>query len=113
MMMFRKIQLSQKKPRRKRIRRWTPMIIVAQPPEKKRANRKETVSKNSLPVRRKKAVATNSVNRRTVPENKDIKSPKKPESTSEEVKISEAAAKNGKQRKHGCCCWCRRRNPSL
>ncbi|CAN6976794.1 unnamed protein product, partial [Brassica rapa subsp. trilocularis] len=27
--------------------------------------------------------------------------------------ISEAAAQNGKQRKHGCCCWCRRRNPSL
>ncbi|KAG5385758.1 hypothetical protein IGI04_037228 [Brassica rapa subsp. trilocularis] len=97
--MFRKVQLSQKKPWRKRsqnasnskepggcsrIRRWTPMIIVAQPPEKKCTNRKETVSKNSLTVRRKKAVATNSVNPRTVPENKDIKSQKKPES--EEVK---------------------------
>ncbi|KAH0906495.1 hypothetical protein HID58_038322 [Brassica napus] len=57
MMMFRKVQLSQKKPWRKRsqkasnskepgglwmIRRWTPMIIVAQPPEKKCTNRKET-----------------------------------------------------------------------
>ncbi|CAF1980992.1 unnamed protein product [Brassica oleracea var. botrytis] len=96
--MFRKIQLSQKKPRRKRIRRWTPMIIVAQPPEKKRANRKETVSKNSLPVRRKKAVATNSVNRRTVPENKDIKSPKKPESTSKPrtKKIQEETKKSTK-----------------
>ncbi|KAG2326928.1 hypothetical protein Bca52824_009656 [Brassica carinata] len=54
-----------------------PMVTVVQPPEKKRANKKETVSKNSLPVKTKKAVATNSVNPRTVPENKDNKSQKK------------------------------------
>ncbi|CAN7023469.1 hypothetical protein IGI04_023838 [Brassica rapa subsp. trilocularis] len=54
-----------------------PMVTVVQPSEKKRANRKETVSKNSLKT--KKAVATNSVNPRAVPENKDNKSQKKPE----------------------------------
>ncbi|KAG2265272.1 hypothetical protein Bca52824_072351 [Brassica carinata] len=93
--MFRKIQLSQKKPRRKRSQKASNSI---EPGEKKRANRKETVSKNSLPVRRKKAVATNSVNRRTVPENKDIKSPKKPESTSKPrtKKIQEETKKSTK-----------------
>ncbi|KAL0721245.1 hypothetical protein Bca4012_035844 [Brassica carinata] len=54
-----------------------PMVTVVQPSEKKRASRKETVSKNNLPVKTKKAVATNSVNPRTVPENKDNKSQKK------------------------------------
>lgn len=56
-----------------------PVVTVAQPSEKKRASRKETVAKNSLPVKTKKAVATNSVNPRAVPENKDNKSQKKPE----------------------------------
>ncbi|KAJ0231361.1 Microtubule-associated futsch-like protein [Hirschfeldia incana] len=57
-----------------------PKVAVAQPSEKKRASRKETVSKNSLPVKTKKAVATtNSVNPRAVPENKDNKPQKKPE----------------------------------
>ncbi|WZZ17049.1 hypothetical protein YC2023_110138 [Brassica napus] len=79
--MFRKVQLSQKKPWRKRSQNAS---NSKEPGEKKCTNRKETVSKNSLTVRRKKAVATNSVNPRTVPENKDIKSQKKPES--EEVK---------------------------
>ncbi|CAN6814419.1 unnamed protein product [Brassica oleracea] len=56
-----------------------PVVTVVHPSEKKRANKKETVSKNSLPVKTKKAVATNSVNPRAVPENKDNKSQKKPE----------------------------------
>ena len=81
-----------------------PMVTVVQPSEKKRANRKETVSKNSLKT--KKAVATNSVNPRAVPENKDNKSQKKPEritkprtkKVQEETKKStkKPAAKEGK-----------------
>lgn len=83
-----------------------PMVTVAQPSEKKRASRKETVAKNSLPVKTKKAVATNSVNPRAVPENKDNKSQKKPEritkprtkKVQEETKKStkKPAAKEGK-----------------
>ncbi|CAH8353911.1 unnamed protein product [Eruca vesicaria subsp. sativa] len=54
-----------------------PVVTVAQPSEKKRANKKESVSKNTLPVKTKKAVATNSVNPKAVPENKDNKPQKK------------------------------------
>ncbi|CAH8327361.1 unnamed protein product [Eruca vesicaria subsp. sativa] len=53
------------------------VTVAAQPSEKKHANRKETISKNDLPVKTKKAVATNSVNPRIVPQNKDNKSQKK------------------------------------
>lgn len=87
----------------------SPMVTVVQPSEKKRANRKETVSKNSLPVKTKKAVATNSANPRTVPENKDNKSQKKVQEritkprtkkVQEEAKKStkKPAAKEGKKK---------------
>ncbi|ESQ31666.1 hypothetical protein EUTSA_v10004313mg [Eutrema salsugineum] len=50
-----------------------PMVTAVQPSDKKRANRKETASKNNMPARTKKPVATYSGNSRTVPENKSQK----------------------------------------
>uniref|UniRef100_A0A1J3I721 Uncharacterized protein n=2 Tax=Noccaea caerulescens TaxID=107243 RepID=A0A1J3I721_NOCCA len=48
-------------------------VALVQPSEKKRANRKETVSKNNQPARTKKSLAASSANSKTVPENKSQK----------------------------------------
>ncbi|VVB17718.1 unnamed protein product [Arabis nemorensis] len=54
-----------------------PNVTVVQPSDKKRANKKETVSKNSQPVRTKKSLANNSAKTRTVPEKKSLKKDEK------------------------------------
>ncbi|CAH2043823.1 unnamed protein product [Thlaspi arvense] len=79
-----------------------PIVTVVQPSDKKRASRKETVSKNNLPVRTKKSVASNSGNSRPVPENKPQKKDEKitkprTKKIQEETKksIKKPAAKEG------------------